>query len=224
LGYGQEQPGGWTYAVLDFVELSQLRAIGTGQPGPLKKVELARLVGHPIPMFHCPTMRPPALYPVTVQPLNAATVSHGAKIDYAACAGDDRDEWNGGNAHAPAVEFSGVVGVKSTTTLAEIRDGLSNTFLLGEKYLHPDRLSTGTDGADNENLYVGLDNDTCRSTRFRPQTGRSSSPQATFGAYHPAGFNAAMCDGSIRRVPYEIALPLFHALGNRYDGEIASAE
>lgn len=224
LGYSQQQPGGWTYAVLDFVELSPLRAIGTGQPGPLKELELARLVGHPIPEFHCPSLRRPALYPITIQPVNAAPVTWGAKIDYVACAGDGPDEWNGGHPDAPAIEFTGVVGVKSRTTLAEIRDGLSNTFLLGEKYLHPDRLNTGTDGADNENLYVGLDNDTCRSTRYPPQTGRSQAPQATFGAYHPAGFNTAMCDGSIRLVGYEIDAFLFRALGNRLDGEVATVE
>ena len=117
------------------------------------------------------------------------------------------------------MEFNGVVGVKSRTTLAEIRDGLSNTLLLAEKYLHPANLSSGTHGADNENLYVGLDNDTCRSTRWPPRTLRASDVPATFGSYHPGGMNAAMADGSLRIIAYSIQREVFRTMGNRYDNQ-----
>ncbi len=219
-GYAELQPGGWTYAVLDHIELSSLRSIGTGQPGPLKPDELARLVQHPVPYFHCPSMRPPALYPITVQPANAAPIYMGAKCDYAANAGDGDDEYDGGSPTAPPLEFSGVVGVKSRTTLAEIRDGLSNTLLLAEKYLHPSKLATGTHLADNENLYVGLDNDTSRSTRFPPRTFHASDAPATFGSYHPAGMNAVMADGSLRIVAYPIHKQVFRLMGNRFDNQV----
>ncbi len=219
-GYAELQPGGWTYAILDHIELTSLRAIGTGQPGPLKPPELARLVHHPVGFFHCPSMRRPALYPITTQPANAAPISMGAKCDYAANAGDGPDEYDGGSPWAPPMEFSGVVGVKSRTTLAEIRDGLSNTLLLAEKYLHPDVVTLGTDLADNENLYTGLDNDTCRSTRFAPRTPRAASWPPAFGSYHPAGMNAAMADGSLRVIAYSIHQGVFRTMGNRYDNQM----
>jgi len=215
-GYSELQPGGWTYAVLDFMEQDGLRRIGTGQPGPLKQAELARLVGHPIVFFHCPSLRRIALYPISWQPKNAAHVASGAKCDYAACAGDGLDEWDGGSPSGPAIPFSGVVGVKSRTTLAEIRDGLSNTILAGEKWLHPEYASDGLCFADNENLYVGLDNDTSRSTAHAPQTigGRKGWP-FTFGSWHSAALNVCFCDGSVSSVNYSIDPGVWRAMGNK---------
>jgi prepilin-type N-terminal cleavage/methylation domain-containing protein/prepilin-type processing-associated H-X9-DG protein len=218
-GYSELQPGGWTYAVLDFMEEGNLRRIGTGQPGPLKPVELARLVGHPLAAFHCPSLRRNVMYPITIQPRNAAQVWHGAKSDYAACAGDGWDEYDGGSPEASPVAFTGVVGVKSRTTWAEVTDGLSNTILLGEKWLHPQNVSNGKCFADNENLYVGLDNDTSRSTRLPPQTlgGRTGWPY-TFGSYHPSGLNVCLCDGSVRNVAYAIHAEEWRRLGTRGEG------
>lgn len=217
-GYSELQPGGWTYAVLDYLEQSALRRIGTGQPGPLKPDELARLVGHPLADFHCPSLRGSVLYPITIQPKNSAHVSSGAKCDYAACAGDGPDEWDGGSPSGPAVEFSGVVGVRSRTTLAEIRDGLSNQVLVAEKWLHPAHVSDGLCFADNENLYVGMDNDVCRSTAHTPQTigGRLGYPYS-FGSWHPGGFNCCWADGRVSVVHYTIDLQLWSSLGNKHN-------
>lgn len=218
LGYGREQPGGWTYAVLEFMEAGNLRAIGKGQPGPLKAAELARLVGQPIGHFHCPSLRAPALYPITFQPANAAFVAHGAKCDYSANAGDGPDEaGHGGPAESP-VEFTGIVGVKSTTRLARIRDGLSNTLIIGEKFLHPSLVDSGLSLSDNENLYVGLDNDVCRSTRLPPKHGNDPDWPPAFGSAHPAALNAAYCDGSVHSVAYVIDAAAWRSLGNKADG------
>jgi prepilin-type N-terminal cleavage/methylation domain-containing protein len=83
-GFSENQPGGWTYNILPYIEQQALREIGIGQMGPLKQAELARLVGTPIKFYHCPSRRPARLYPITVQPVNAATVTQGAKLDYGA--------------------------------------------------------------------------------------------------------------------------------------------
>ena len=40
-----------------------------------------------------------------------------------------------------------------------VRDGASNTILIGEKYLNCDHYSTGKDPADNESLYNGFARD-----------------------------------------------------------------
>lgn len=221
-GYGRLQPGGWTYAVLDHIELGTLRSIGGGGKGPLKPDELARLVQHPVHLFNCPSLRRLALYPITIQPVNAASVEHGAKSDYVACAGDGPDEWGVGGPFERPIEFTGVVGVKSTTRLTDILDGLTNTILLGEKYLHPLRLTNGTDLADNENLYVGLDNDTSRSTKWVPRTGHSKDWPPAFGSYHPHGFNIALADGSVRPLSYQIRLEVFRTLGNRKDYRVVA--
>jgi len=58
-GYGTDQPGGWMYNVLDFIEEGQLRSLGKGvTPDTAKK----RILGIELPLvvvsgFHCPSRR-----------------------------------------------------------------------------------------------------------------------------------------------------------------------
>ena len=41
-----------------------------------------------------------------------------------------------------------------------------------------------------------------------------------FGSSHPGGMNVALCDGSVRFVPYTISLDMFKRLGNKQDGAV----
>ena len=40
--------------------------------------------------------------------------------------------------------------------------------MFGEKYLNPDYYYNGGDGADNETMYTGYDNDSHRTTFYTP--------------------------------------------------------
>ncbi len=226
LGFGEGQPGGWTYNILPYIEQQALRDIGAGQTGPLKQAELARLVGTPIKFYHCPSRRPAKLYPITVLPVNSDPVSQGAKLDYGANCGDGGNERNGGSpTQAPSAldTFSGILYDKSTLKLKDISDGLSNTFMVGEKYLSPNNYMNGADAADNENLYVGFDNDNSRSSGssyFPPRQDSKLIANIQFwGSAHPGGFNMVMCDGSVRVIQYSIDQSSFRYLGSRFDGE-----
>jgi prepilin-type N-terminal cleavage/methylation domain-containing protein/prepilin-type processing-associated H-X9-DG protein len=238
-GFGENQPGGWTYNILPFIEQQALREIGIGQAGPLKQAELARLVGTPIKFYNCPSRRPAKLYPILPanQPLNAASVSAGAKTDYSVNVGDGNNERSAGSpTEAPVgnTAYTGIHHMRSKIKMGEVTDGLSNTFMVGEKYLHPTQYMTGVDAADNENLYVGFDNDHCRSTdvtqtqsnpdlfRYFPprKDSKAYSGLHVFGSAHPGGFNMVMCDGSVRNIHYEIERLSYKHLGNRMDGEV----
>ena len=66
-GYGKNQPGGWGYNILAYMELQNLRNIGKGAPpvtGTAARPELLPVVGTPIPLFICPSRRTAIVYPL----------------------------------------------------------------------------------------------------------------------------------------------------------------
>ena len=68
-----------------------------------------------------------------------------AKGDYAGNSGDV--------AYSPTATLTGVIFWMSVIRAADISDGLSNTYLLGEKSLMPDSYEAGTSGGDDDTMY-----------------------------------------------------------------------
>src|ERR671914_226306 len=60
MGSGEKQPGGWTFAVLPYLEEGNAYVIGQGLPTSQKTAELVKLKKHPIGVFYCPSRRPVA--------------------------------------------------------------------------------------------------------------------------------------------------------------------
>jgi prepilin-type N-terminal cleavage/methylation domain-containing protein/prepilin-type processing-associated H-X9-DG protein len=56
-GVGIQQPGGWIYAVAPYLEEQDIYQVGKGLSWAQKKIELAKQMSHPIPVFNCPTRR-----------------------------------------------------------------------------------------------------------------------------------------------------------------------
>ena len=87
---------------------------------------------------------------------------------------------------------------------------------MGEKYLAQARYGTGKVGADNENEYVGFDNDTGRTTYRAPMQDRWGVDDAdAFGSAHPNAANFVLCDGSVITVNYSVDPTSFKSLGMR---------
>ena len=63
-----------------------------------------------------------------------------------------------------ASNVNGIIYAGSEIGVAQVCDGLSNTYLFGEKYLSPDHYATGEDGGDNETVLMGDNGDTDRWT------------------------------------------------------------
>jgi hypothetical protein len=117
---------------------------------------------------------------------------------------------------------TGIFYTGSLIKLADVTDGASNTYLLGEKYLDPDYYGTGQDGGDNES---GLSGDNPDNSRFVDPNYGPSMPDtpgnatcAIFGSAHSNSFQMALCDGSVHVMSYSIDFQVHRCLANRKDG------
>lgn len=120
---------------------------------------------------------------------------------------------------SPEAKYTGICLARSKVKLAQVLDGLSKTYLLGEKYLNPQNTENGHDSGDNENYLAGFNNDSSRSTRSPPAQGKAGTLYADrFGGPHPGGVMMASVDGSVRVVGYDVDPSIHRSAGNRRDG------
>ena len=238
-GFGADQPGGWVYNILAYVEQANLRAVGRGTTGRAKLEAGRDLMETTIPMFNCPSRpRDSALLPYVddgfmFNVLNMRGRNKQAQTDYAVNGGsNDNVDWGAGPESLADAEDhdwpdnsdrqTGIIDVRSTMKLREITDGLSKTYMVGEKYLDPVLYDDGGDWGDDNSMYVGYDWDTVRwaNADIPPQQDRVSLrvPQA-FGSAHPGVFHMTFCDGSVHAIAYDLDLIVHKRLANRHDGE-----
>src|SRR5690606_17517728 len=170
-GFGPEQPGGWIYNILPFIEEESLHSLG-GRPADRQSLKM--LAETPIAANYCPSRREARAYtpgPAQWQPHWSAQLSYCARNDYAINAGDTQIDFAGpsnmNGSPSPKAITNGVAGRSWVVKLNEITDGLSKTYLLGEKYVNPDNYTNGQDLGDNENAYIGSDRDVFRHS-FTP--------------------------------------------------------
>lgn len=266
-GYGLQQPGGWIYNILTYLDSQPTHDLGIGlDPAMTNPLVPAKMTANgvraqtPLSGFLCPTRRAFALYPYTCTTTTNFTISSTAlvaKTDYAANGGDvyNYPNWSpscgaraecgpttaslsatalsllannylaglaSGISGAPAP--TGIVSALLMTSSAEIRDGKANTYLVGEKYVATDLYRAGSDWGDDMNLYIGNEYNITRYTfgvpsRDRPDGGAQADPSDQFfGSPHVNGFNACMCDLSVRPISYSIDGTVHRYLGNKADG------
>jgi prepilin-type N-terminal cleavage/methylation domain-containing protein len=245
-GPGKSQPGGWIYQVLPFIEQGPLHQLGAGQDATAKPKASSARISTPLSNMMCPTRRAAIVYPPGTglthfnRPIGTAFTQLVARSDYAANGGDTYTDPNppSGPPNARVVDAgtyrwwdadpvaNGVVFVRSEIPLARVKDGSSNTYLVGEKSLSPDYYETGQDGGDNESMYMGENEDICRWA-YVP---RGQEPEARpipdtpgfvargmWGSAHSAGFQMARCDGSAGLMSYQINVEMHRRLANRRD-------
>lgn len=255
-GLGASQPGGWVYRTLPFLEEQNLfDSIDSTQSLAADETPIAR-VDLTSPIFNCPSRRAAlsrvvgSRSPHQKSPRPNGELSVVARGDYAINSGtshvfrftgpttlilgDDPSFWRGVTDNR---SFTGVSHMHRSVRLKQIIDGLSQTYLVGEKFLAPSHYESGESIGDDETVYSGFANDNHRYAASRPDgpggddesgilfyppakdTDASLSPagHTRFGSVHPAGFHMLHSDGSVRLLNYDID-PVSHYFGaNRSD-------
>jgi prepilin-type processing-associated H-X9-DG protein len=108
------------------------------------------------------------------------------------------------------------------TKMATLKDGTSNTFVIGEKQLHPKRYESG-DWHDDAGWADGWDPDVVRYTGIQPNPDQRYDNQGgwegyRFGSAHNVGMNVLLGDGSVRFMSFNIDITLFNNLAIVDDG------
>ena len=162
LGFGDKQVGGWIYNTLPYIEQQAFHDQGMGQSSAQKRVIWTKAVTVPIAALFCPSRRPAVagglgIYATgTVYWQNIDRPTALTHNDYAANTGGGT--WDDQFA-TPPKPFTGVVYHNGIVKMADIKDGTTNTYLFGEKYLNPDAYANGMDGGDDNCAYCGFDPD-----------------------------------------------------------------
>ena len=240
-GGGIRQPGGWNYQILPFLEeISTYRLGQDGKPNAWTPEQLAgssQRMSTPTPAFVCVSRRSATTFATDwfggfYKPYGSDGASRVARTDYAANAGTQVDQWATGPVDLESDDtypwpdtttfFDGIVGLRSTVKIKDITDGTSHTYLVGEKYLNADLYFNGLSGCDNEDLYTGFNCDNHRTTGMGKtplQDQRGLYAEGSFGSPHPGSSGMAYCDGSVRRVDYNVSADVHQTAGSRADGQ-----
>jgi prepilin-type N-terminal cleavage/methylation domain-containing protein/prepilin-type processing-associated H-X9-DG protein len=256
-GYGAKQPGGWGYNILPFIEEQAVRDFGTGLvDGTDEKAEaILKANSAIIGTYNCPSRRLNTLYPYVgtwalLLPKRCIDEPGSCKVnrsDYAAnsgninhwppgkrgpgpislAAGDGawEEDWIfGGKKHA---EQNGVSFQRSLVRVAQVIDGTSQTYCVGEKLVPTTMYKSGRWGGDDSTAFGGHDIDVNRWTGMSNggaippfQDSKNEKQRTEFGSAHPSGLNMSFCDGSVRFISYDGDPEIHRLRGGRDDEKV----
>ncbi len=255
-GFGPEQHGGWLYNLLPYLEQAPLHDLGKGKTAAEKLVLAGDVTQTPLVGLICPSRRSARRFANPNQDkwgyCGAERRPSLARADYAINTSSTDRAASFSRAQQPPCpktvaegespsfewpdfsDHTGIAFVRSRVTIAQVRDGTSNTLLVGEKYLCPTDYLTGQDRGDNQTFTMSHNNDTHRWTTYYP-----SNPSASltplqdtvgvvdawrFGSAHAGGCQISLCDGAVRFVSAGVDPLTFSRLGSRADGKILPAD
>ncbi len=248
---GKEQPGSWCYSILPYMEQSAIFKLPSdSDPATIGSSQMAggaTAAATPIAGFYCPSRRPTDIYPDTAGSyVNMNKAPNVGKSDYAANAGSIKiptgypsTPWPTGPADmagalsgtgfdANMVNSNGICFQRSAINSAKIPDGMSSTYLVGEKWLDYRHQDDGNIKNDDESMLAGGDDVHVWALAapvpdMVPELSKnktlSTDPYlGRFGSKHTGVFFVALCDGSVRSIAFNIDLNMHQRLGNRDDG------
>ncbi len=251
-GFGKEQPGGWVFNILPFIEQENLYLLASdGDPEVIsheQKKGAVLTLEKPISIINCPTRRPATTFPFAQQLFNAEWPQVAGRSDYAANSGTTYTHAGSGPGSLENASFyrwiflrvdnpellDGISYQASTISMRNVSDGTTNTYLIGEKHVIQPDYETGLDGGDNETWCTGFNNDINRITEETP-TRDAAEPESSntrwhnlnakrFGSAHATIWNVAFCDASVKPLSYDVELLVHQSLSTRAGGEVTSPD
>jgi prepilin-type processing-associated H-X9-DG protein len=124
----------------------------------------------------------------------------------------------------------GMIFPLSMVAVDDVKDGTSNTMIVGEKFMQPWTYENGAAHGDSWAMYSGDDCTITRScggdTQYRQGITRDVdgfTGESRFGSCHAGGANFVFCDGSVHQVSYGVDKFVMDYLGNRNDGQATDA-
>jgi prepilin-type N-terminal cleavage/methylation domain-containing protein len=226
-GFGVNQPGGWSYSILPFLEMRNLYEQAPSSDEVGSAIDRSFYAGTQ-ENLNCPEKHvwgEEVTYTNRIWNLELATESPG---DYAMNAGTQPtgSEYPGpsslelGDSRTfdwPSLQrFDGVCGVRSKLRTRDISDGTSNVFLFGEKYV---RRSRGTLTGDHKAPWVGFSMSSVRYISFPvfADDDPHGDPQS-FGTSHGTVVPMSFCDGSVHHFSMTADLEVLKKRAMRSDG------
>ena len=208
IAWGNPQQDGSTFfQILPFIEQ---QAVWLGGGGTTIQQCQINALSTPIPIYFCPSRRPPTVLPPITNWMVAPSGTFGhASIDYAV------SNWEGTGVFLPWP-----TGSRLTMSKLEAADGSSNTLMIAEKRWPYRAYDYQWD--DNEGYAQGWDDDWVRQTNIAPLPDWpfNDDGQLHFGSRHDAGFLAAFCDGHVQLISFNIPVATFAQIGNWQDGQV----
>jgi prepilin-type N-terminal cleavage/methylation domain-containing protein len=239
-GTGLNQPGGWIYPLLPYMEEQPLYNMwsGVGKNNETSATLLAANKARAQTLmsgWNCPSRRPLALNTLENRdfyrtPKMCDTMLEAFRPDYAGNGGIVRVSFaegpaslavgNAGTYSYPSDDdITGIVYVHTLYRQRHLTDGTSKTYCVGEKYINPDFYATGASPGDNQNIFAGDDRDVVRWAQELPLQDTHGVESGTiFGSAHSGVWHMAFCDGSVQAMTYSINLTTHRGFANRHDG------
>jgi len=179
-----------------------------------------------VKLYFCPTRRPPTA--LSGGPWAVHNYPR-AMIDYAGNAGTSNLGNDGGGIYG--IGEDGVIirlGATDFLRLKDIRDGTSNTLMLGEKRMNIALVTVEPQPDDNDGYVGGFQDDVVRWGAFPPAPDFTGPRYVwetlhpgiwQFGSSHSGGFQGIFADGSIHFIHFAVDPTVFRYLCSRNDGQ-----
>lgn len=231
---------GWNWVAKALVFMEQpILAERWGVYGAAESLTLSdqdrEMLKTPLSGLYCPSRRSADAYPL-LEDYHTRFGQLSSRMDYAMNGGPAiPDDLIGNETSNPGDSTSrtivnmadGFWQLGSYTKPSSITDGLSNSYMLGEKAMSSNNYTNGKDFGDRAPITGWIDHPESSNSNIRfaarpPHADRPNSCLACheFGSAHRTNWNAAFADGSVHAIYYEMDMAIHRGLSSIHQGDV----